>query len=299
MTRKPTSGSVYSLLLLLVLILVACTENKNPTLSIITDATYGSSVEHGLSAIYSNLEKQNIPYEIVSSIAKAQGETILVTGFSEGSGAAAKLLQDNNHQFPDVPEALAVWKAEVSQKPLWVINGFDDRGLMYGLLDVAERITWAGNGQLPLSELEAITEKPDVSTRAISVYTMNQAYWESRFYDEDYWVHYMDMLAKNRFNSMVVIFGYENVGFLAPCYPYFFNVDGFSQIGMEGMSAGEQQRNLSALNRMIEMAHERGLDFKVAIWDHIYRGGSNSGNTLTDKFPEFWATEIIPEVSSV
>ena len=56
---------------------------------------------------------------------------------------------------------------------------------------------------------------------------MNRAYWESRFYDEDYWARYLDLLAQNRFNSLVVIFGYENGGFLAPCYPYFFDVEGF------------------------------------------------------------------------
>ena len=98
---------------------------------------------------------------------------------------------------------------------------------MYGLLDVAERITWSSDEIEPFRELEELTENPDVSTRAISMYTMNRAYWESRFYDEAHWTRYMDMLAKNRFNSMVVIFGYENGGFLAPCYPYFFNVDGF------------------------------------------------------------------------
>ena len=68
-------------------------------------------------------------------------------------------------------------------------------------------------------------EKPAVPERALSIYTMNRAYWESRFYDEAYWARYLDLLAQNRFNSLVVIFGYENGGFLAPCYPYFFDVE--------------------------------------------------------------------------
>ena len=70
-------------------------------------------------------------------------------------------------------------------------------------------------------------EKPAVSERALSIYTMNRAYWESRFYDENYWARYLDLLAQNRFKSLVVIFGYENGGFLAPCYPYFFDVPEF------------------------------------------------------------------------
>ena len=37
------------------------------------------------------------------------------------------------------------------------------------------------------------------------------------------------MLAADRINSFVVIFGYENGGFMAPLYPYFFDVRGFSR----------------------------------------------------------------------
>ena len=47
---------------------------------------------------------------------------------------------------------------------------------------------------------------------------------------------------------------------------------------MVGISPDQQQqRNLAALNRLIQMAHDRGLDFTVGIWDHIYRGGVQAG----------------------
>ena len=77
---------------------------------------------------------------------------------------------------------------------------------MYALLDVADRIGWSDDTHDPFSQVIEIVEDPYVKTRAISLYTMNQAYWESRFYDEAYWERYMDRLASNRFNSMVVIF---------------------------------------------------------------------------------------------
>jgi hypothetical protein len=158
-----------------------------------------------------------------------------------------------------------------------VISGFDDRGLMYGLLDVANRISWGTDRNSPLSQVKEITEKPAVSERAVSIYTMNRAYWESRFYDQAYWARYLDMLAKNRFNTLVVIFGYENGGFLAPAYPYFFDVDGFPDVRMVGITPQEQQRNLAAFNQLIKMAHDRGIRFTVGIWDHIYRGGVQGG----------------------
>lgn len=266
---------VFFLWILGIISTVAC--SSNPKISIITDANMGSPADHGLVQLTSSLEKQEIPFEQVKTIADARGEILLVAGLSKGPGVASQLLEDSDQQVPKEAEALSIWKTEVQQKSAWVINGFDDRGLMYGLLDVAERVSRSTDRNAPLSEVKAISEQPDVSTRAISLYTMNRAYWESRFYDEAYWARYMDLLAQNRFNSMVVIFGYENGGFLAPCYPYFFDVAGFPDIHMGNLTAAEQQRNLSALNHMIGMAHERGLDFKVGIWDHIYRGGVQTG----------------------
>ena len=46
---------------------------------------------------------------------------------------------------------------------------------------------------------------------------------------------------------------------------------------MVGLTREQQQRNLAALNRLIQMAHDRGLKFTVGIWDHIYRGGVQGG----------------------
>ena len=176
---------------------------------------------------------------------EGQGKMIIVAGLSSGEGAAARMLKAGGRTVPEVSEALTIWKTDWQKNPVWVISGFDDTGTMYGLLAVANQISWSTDEKSPMSEVKEITEKPDVTERAISIYTMNRAYWESRFYDEAYWTRYLDMLAQNRFNSMVVIFGYENDGFLAPAYPYFFNVEGFPDVQMAGITPQEQQRNLA------------------------------------------------------
>jgi hypothetical protein len=72
---------------------------------------------------------------------------------------------------------------------------------MYAALDTADRIGWATNSADPLSEVHDVTESPRTHDRAVSVYTMNRAYWESRFYDEAYWTRYFDMLAGVSRNS--------------------------------------------------------------------------------------------------
>lgn len=271
------SIKLIPVLFLTIICFFGCGNNKTPEVSIVTDPTSGTAVSHGIAKLTDALIEKNISFEKVVSINDAQGKSIIAAGLVNNDGLAAQLLRTAGRTIPQKPEALDIWHTEWQNKPVWVISGFDDRGLMYGLLDVADRIGWSSNLNSPLSEVTEVTEQPDVSERAISLYTMNRRYWESRFYDEAYWARYLDMLTQNRFNSIVVIFGYENGGFLAPCYPYFFDTEGFSDVTMVGITPQEQKRNLDALNRLIQMAHDRGIRFTVGIWDHIYRGGVQGG----------------------
>src|SRR6185369_11897710 len=253
-------------------------EENAPEVSIIVDSQPGPAATHGLVKLMAALRSKDIRCEQVAKLDTAKGDVLIVAGEAGGSGPAAQALSEAERRSLRNPESLLIRQALSPQhKPLWLITGADDRGVMYGELDVAARIGWSTNRHEPFSELREIAEQASVSTRAISIYTMNRAYWESRFYDEAYWARYLDTLAENRFNSLVVIFGYENGGFLAPCYPYFFNVEGFPEVQMVGITAEQQRRNLAALNRLIEMAHERGVEFTVGIWDHIYRGGVQGG----------------------
>jgi len=251
--------------------------SQTPGVSIITDNTQGLPVVHGVTKLTNALQAKNISFEITGSVSQAKGKLIIVTGLSTGEGEAAKLIKTGKKPVPEVPEALTIWKTNFRNRSVLVISGFDDTGLMYGLLDAAESICRNSANEDLMSSISEITEKPDVIERAISFYTMNRAYWESRFYNEDYWERYLDLLAQNRFNSMVVIFGYENGGFLAPCYPYFFDLESFPDVRMVGITPYEQECNLKALNHLIEMAHARGIRFTVGIWDHIYRGGVQGG----------------------
>jgi hypothetical protein len=248
-----------------------------PVVSIVTDRAPGPAASHGLTKLLAALGAKGVACEKVALLGEARGRFIMAVGLAAGDGPAVGLLKAGKHPVPQGPEALTVRRVDWQGKPVWAIVGADDRGLMYAELDAADRIDWAADRDSPLSEVRDVAETPDVPERAMSIYTMNRAYWESRFFDEKYWARYLDLLARNRFNSLVVIFGYENGGFLAPCYPYFFDVKEFPDVRMVGITREQQQRNLAALNCLIRMAHDRGLSFTAGIWDHIYRGGVQGG----------------------
>jgi hypothetical protein len=228
-------------------------------ISIVTDKAPGLPVMHGLEKLTAALAKKNIAFEKVQSLNQAQGKTLIIAGLSKGEGGAAALLKSANHVVPESAEALTIWKTASNNKPVWVISGYDDRGLMYALLDVAVRIGWSANKSDLLSRVKEITESADVKERAVVIYTMNRAYWESRFYDNAYWARYLDMMANDRLNMLEVGFGFENGGFLAPAYPYFFNVESYPNIRMGDITSDQQKKNLDAFNHLIAMCHARGI----------------------------------------
>ncbi len=271
-----TKHAIIALGLLLACATLSCNAD-GPTVSVVGGDSPAMPIRHGIAKLRLALQQHGVTVEDAASLQTARGETVVVAGLVSGSVAAAQLVSEL-HLIPDTePESLVIQKFKRQGQTIVLCAGSDPRGAMYALLDVADRIGWAASSEDPFSQVCDTQEKPFAPERAISMYTFNRAYWESRFYDEAYWARYLDVLAENRFDSLVVIFGYENGGFLAPCYPYFFDVPGFPDVRMVGITSAQQQRNLAALNRLIQMAHDRGIRFTAGIWDHIYRGGVQGG----------------------
>ncbi|MEO8184313.1 MAG: hypothetical protein ABI895_36310, partial [Deltaproteobacteria bacterium] len=288
----PTRALVLSTFALLVFN-EACVVARS--VSIVRGADLGASARHGLGKFESALRAQGWDVDEAPSAERARGDLVVIASLAAAAGAwpdAAKLTQPLQ-----VPEALAVKKLTVAGKPALLFAGADERGLMYALLDAAERVGAASDADHWLAAIPEVEERPATLDRALSIYTMNRAYWESRFYDEQYWSRYFDLLAASRFNRVLLIFGYENGGFLAPPYPYFFDTPGFPGVHMVDVSAEQQQRNLAALNRMIELAHARGLTVTLGIWDHIYRAGVQTGGA--DWVDEFDGRPIPNSVAGV
>ncbi|MDO8543514.1 MAG: hypothetical protein Q7S40_23995 [Opitutaceae bacterium] len=246
------------------------------TVWVVRDAEPGRAARHGLEKLRSALEARGWSTREAASLAAA-GRPRIIAGTTAAGGEVMRRLRESGGALPAEPEALLVKKLSDAGGSTLLLCGHDDRGLMYAALDVAERIGWTAAGPDPFAEVRDVSESPFVRDRSLSVYTMNRAHWESRFYDERYWTRYFDLLASTRFNRFLIVFGYENGGFLAPPYPYLFDTPGFDGVRMVGLTPEQQRRNLAALNRLIELAHDRGIAVSLGIWDHIYRGAVQTG----------------------
>jgi hypothetical protein len=269
---RPTILAVLFLFTALVL-----TAADQSAISIVTDQILDAPVQHGLKELKAALRNKNIVFEETTAPANTRGETQIIVGFAAAPGAAATALKELKLPTPTNAQSFLIEKKRWRGKPILLVCGADARGLMYALLDVADRIGWADDAKRPLAHVRNAREQPAVAHRALSIYTMHRATFEQRFFDEEYWASYFDMLARDRFDNFVVIFGYENGGYFAPAYPYFFDVEGFPEVRVTDFTHEQQERYLKALKHMIALAHERGIDFTAGLWDHIYRGGVQSG----------------------
>ncbi|MFC1762195.1 hypothetical protein ACFL6U_08945, partial [Planctomycetota bacterium] len=242
------------------------------SVKLVTDPSLSGPARHGVTILERALE-------VAGATVRQEGDAdlLLVAGLAASDGPASRLLRASNSTIPTSPESLTIKRMDVAGRLAIVLCGGDERGLMYALLDTAERIGWCQNEQDLFFHVQDIHETPTIKERAISTYTMQRRYFEQRLFDEHYWQSYFDLLAASRINSFVVIFGYENGGFMAPAYPYFFDVEGFPQVEMVGVTDEQQAHHTSAFKRMIQIAHKRGVDITVGFWDHIYRGKVQGG----------------------
>ncbi len=117
-----------------------------------------------------------------------------------------------------------------------VISGFDDSGVLYGCMELAERI--ASSGGIP--ENISVTDKPEMVLRGTCIGVQKPALLPGRgvyeypytpesfpwFYDKALWVKYLDMMVENRYNSLYLWNGHPFASLVKlKDYPYAVEVD--------------------------------------------------------------------------
>ena len=113
--------------------------------------------------------------------------------------------------LPDAPESMALLPVG-SGILAW---GCDQRGLVYALTELADRVTHAESDlfgpDLPL------VEEPSARVRSIARLFSSEAEDKGWFHDRQFWHEYLSMLASNRFNRFNLTLG------MSYNYPYHNN----------------------------------------------------------------------------
>lgn len=252
------------------------TSIQGDTVDVVSSPDLAAPARYGIGKLRDAITRRGLRVETSDRLEEAKGSRVIVAGLASDAPLAARI-SEAGLALPEEPESLAVRHIRDGDRHTVVLCGGDPAGLMYAALDTAERIGWADDRDSPFAHIRSTSESPRLADRSVSTYTMHRRRFEERLYDPAYWERYFDMLAASRINSYVIIFGYECGGFMAPFYPYFFDVEAFPEVELTGITDEEQARNTAALRRVIRLAHERGIRITLGIWDHIYRGGVQGG----------------------
>ncbi len=159
----------------------------------------------------------------------------------------------------------------------YLIQGGDLRGLMYGLLAAADQIRRLGR-------LTPERGSPEVPVRGVRRFLHNRDLEDGWYHDRDYWREYIQMLARNRFNRLNLVFGHQTA-YLSPPYPYWFSLAEFPEVRAEGITGQQQERNLETLCYIAQTAADHAVDFTLGVWQHDIQHGRQTGSVegLTEK----------------
>ena len=208
------------------------------------------------------------------SQAKEGDLCIIVAG--SASQEAKKILKAARVEIPDAPEALGLIPGKISDKPVLLVSGYDQRGLVYALLELADRVINSTQPLISIDLQKPLVERPANVIRSLNRLFVSDIEDKPWFNDKEMWPQYLTMLATNRFNRFNLSFGIgydflQNVtdGYFLFAYPFLLSVPGYN-VRVPQLADSERDRNLEMLRFISEQTVARGIQFQLGIWMHGY-----------------------------
>jgi hypothetical protein len=176
------------------------------------------------------------------------------------------------------PETVALLVGTRNSVPSILVTGVDARGMVYGLLEVADEVRYSEDPLRALTTRRSVVEVTPNRVRSVARPFLSEIEDKAWFYDRQFWTGYLDRLAAARFNrfNFALGFGYDfpkgvTGDYLHFPYPYLVEVPGYEQVHVEpALQAGERDRNLETLQFIAAETARRGMEFQLGLWTHAY-----------------------------
>jgi hypothetical protein len=206
--------------------------------------------------------------------AKSGELCILASGFA--SSFSAEILKQSRTVVSATHESLGLIPGKLDGKRVLLACGHDVRGLVYALLELADR---AQNSTDALSALEVdrpTIESPANSVRSITRLFTSDVEDKPWYHDREMWPLYLSMLATQRFNRFNLAFGigYDFIrqvtdAYLLFAYPFLLDVPDY-RVRATPLPDSERDSNLEMLKFISEQTVARGMEFQLGLWMHGY-----------------------------
>ena len=219
------------------------------------------------------LAERGLTSHIYQSLAEvpASYQRIVAAGMASPDAVAA--LNAARVHVKALPEALALCQ---ERNAVWAC-GHDVRGLMYALLELADRARHAADPLEALAVPKPVTEYPANAVRSVMRLFTSDVEDKPWYNDREMWPAYLSMLAAQRFNRFSLAFGigYDFLtsvtdAYFLFAYPFLVSVPGYD-VRVPQLPDAERDRNLEMLRFVSEQTAARGMDFQLGIWMHGYR----------------------------
>ena len=254
---------------------------SNPAIAVAFDetdvVTAETPVRWAAEQLRDALVSRGLPAAIYPNLNDVQAgqECVLVAG--RNSPRARQLLATAKISLPVAPEALAMARGKIGKLSVVLATGSDARGLVYALLELADRVNFAANPLAALKAVKPVSEHPANAIRSISRGFNSDVEDKSWFQDREFWRSYLTMLAANRFNrfNLTLGLGYDFVTGLRDtyfyfAYPFFLSVPGYN-VRAVPLPDAERDLNLEMLKFISDEAARRGLHFQLGLWTHAFQ----------------------------
>ena len=209
-------------------------------------------------------------------LAQAKNGDLIIVAAGSDSPLSRKLRQETGVNIPAVPEALGIVPSKSNDKQILLACGYDVRGLVYALLELADRVRYSDRPLDSLNIQEPVVERPANSIRSLSRLFVSDIEDKPWFNDREMWKQYLTMLATQRFNrfNLCLGLGYDflqNVtdAYFLFAYPFFLSVPGYN-VRVPQLPDAERDQNLEMLKFISEQTVARGMQFQLGIWMHGY-----------------------------
>ncbi|HSU56011.1 MAG TPA: hypothetical protein VLT36_18285 [Candidatus Dormibacteraeota bacterium] len=222
------------------------------------------------------LRNRGLAADIFETLEQTPSNFECIIAATASSSLGKQALAAARTELPNVPEALALARGTIGQRRFLLAAGSDVRGLVYAILELADRVNFASALLDALSSLRPTVERPANHVRSIARAFVSDVEDKPWFADREMWPRYLTMLATHRFNrfNFTLGIGYDFLrdvtdAYFLFAYPFLLSVPGYEVRAAE-LPDAERDRNLEMLKFISEETVARGLKFQLGLWMHGY-----------------------------